>query len=96
MQVAPMTVDQLKPGVRVRVIQQIDRREGPWTTAVEGVLVEVGTRPTGSWFVGMPARRYPLKRLTLRKDDGELTVLSLDEDSCIEVVSPASQPPNAP
>jgi hypothetical protein len=80
------TVDKLTPGTRIRVIQQIDRREGDWHAQVEGTVVDVGMRPTGSWFVGKPHGRYPLKRITLRKDDGELTVLSLDEDSRVEIV----------
>lgn len=87
---APRSAAQLTPGTRVRILQQIDRREGDWRCQIEGTLVDVHIRPTGSWFVGKPQGRYPLRRLTLRKDDGELTILSLDEDSRVEVVAPAA------
>ena len=82
----PTTLDSLPPGTRIRVIQQIDRREGDWHARIEGTVVDVRMRPTGSWFVGKPQGRYALKRITLRKDDGELTVLSLDEDSRVEIL----------
>lgn len=83
----PLTsIPRLTPGTRVRVVQQIDRREGDWHCEVSGTVVRVEVRPTGSWFVGQPAGRYPLTRLTLRKDDGELSVISLDEDSRVVVL----------
>lgn len=79
-------IDRLSPGTRVRVTQRIDRRAGCWETQITGAVVRVETRPTGSWYVGQPRGRLPLKRLTVRKDSGELTVLNLDEDSRVEVL----------
>ncbi|HRX87195.1 MAG TPA: hypothetical protein P5572_19380 [Phycisphaerae bacterium] len=83
------THPKLEPGQRVRIVQQIDRREGDWRGAAEGVLVDVHTRPTGSWYVGKPEGRYPLRRVTIRKDNGELSIISLDEDSQIEILPAA-------
>ena len=83
-------VDKLKPGQRIRVVQQIDRREGSWTTEIVGRVVEVVNAPTGSWYAHGPSDRYLLKRIRLQKDDGEMTLLSLDgasrvylEDDCV-------------
>ncbi len=83
------TVDQLQPGTRIKVVQRIDRRAGAWTTEVEGVVEAVANAPTGSWFAHGPSDRYLLKRIRLRKDDGEVSMLSLDEDSEVYVLSPA-------
>ena len=82
----PIPIDKLAPDARVRVTQQISRREGHWHTQITGVVVRVETRPTGSWYVGKPAGRLPLIRLTLQKPDGELTILNLDADSQVELL----------
>jgi hypothetical protein len=93
-----MTIDQLPPGARIRVVEQIDRREGDWTTAVEGTVVEVLNEPTGSWYAhGKRDRygrsdRYWLKRVKLRKDDGEISVISLDSDSRVYLLDGAAAP----
>lgn len=76
-----MRVDQLSVGDRIRVLQQIDRREGNWTTEVTGVVEAVLDAPTGSWYAHGKKDKYWLKRIKLRKDDGEISLISLDEDS---------------
>jgi hypothetical protein len=77
---------QLKPGATVRVTQQIAARDHTWTTDVRGVVVEFAQRPTGSWYAHSKDDKLWLDRLTLRKADGELITLNLDEFSQVEVV----------
>lgn len=84
-----MAPQDLKPGQRIRVIQTVERREGPWQTEVTGTVVSVEARPTGSWYAHSKDDRYWLQRVRLRKDDGELTTLSLDQRSEIELLDAA-------
>ncbi|MCB9850414.1 MAG: hypothetical protein H6817_06880 [Phycisphaerales bacterium] len=80
------TVDKLTPGTRIRVEQRVERRAGVWSTQVEGVIEKVHTAPTGSWFAHGPSDRYLLKRITLRKADGERTLIALDEKSRVTIL----------
>jgi hypothetical protein len=79
--------DQLSSGVKVKVIQQIPARSYVWTTEVRGTVVEFAQKPTGSWFAQGKDDRLWLDRLVLRKDDGEITTLNLDEYSRVELES---------
>jgi hypothetical protein len=78
----------LVPGARVRVTQQIAHRLAERSVAgeVEGEIVRYEQRQTGSWFAHARDDKLWLDRLTLRKPDGELTTLSLDEYSHIELL----------
>ena len=76
---------QLKPGVKVRVTQQIAARNYTWTTDVAGTVVQFEQQQTGSWFAHGKDDKLWLDRLTLRKTDGELTTLILDEYSRVEL-----------
>ena len=84
-----MTVDetrkQLKPGVRVTVTQQIAARDYSWSSDVRGTIVNFEQKPTGSWFAHAKGDKLWLDRLTIRKDDGELTTLNLDDYTHVEV-----------
>ena len=75
---------QLKAGARVKVTQQIAARNYTWTSEVRGTVVEYEQKQTGSWFAHSRDDRLWLDRLLIRKDDGELTTLNLDEYSHIE------------
>ena len=87
-----MVVDRLEPGTRVRVIQTIRRRDGDWHTEVSGEVVSCGPEQTGSWFAHHPQGKLTLPRLRLRKDDGELTTLTLDGRSRVEIVGGSARP----
>jgi hypothetical protein len=76
---------QLKPGARVRVTQQIAARNHTWTSEIRGTVMEYEQKQTGSWFAHSKADRLWLDRLLIRKDDGELTTLNLDDYSHIEL-----------
>src|SRR6185437_15969270 len=77
---------QLSPGTRVKVTQQIAGRYYAWPTEVVGTVVSYQQKPTGSWYAHSSNDKLWLDRLTLRKDDGEITTLNLDEYSAIEPV----------
>lgn len=83
----------ISPGTRVRIRQTIQFRHGEWPCEVEGVVIEHAAIPTASWFAHMPRHRLWLNRLRLQKDDGEITLLNLDEDSVVTVLAPDGAKP---
>ena len=82
--------NQLKPGARVKVTQQIAARDHSWSSDVRGTVVEFEQKQTGSWFAHAKVDKLWLDRLTLRKEDGELITLNLDDYSRVEVEAPAT------
>jgi hypothetical protein len=81
---------QLTPGTKVRVTQQIAARNYTWTTDVAGTVVQFQQQSTGSWYAHGKDDKLWLDRLTLRKTDGEITTLILDEYSRVELEDPAA------
>ena len=77
----------LVPGAKVKVTQQIAARHYSLPTVVEGTIVSFAQKETGSWFAHSRDDRLWLDRLVIRKADGELTTLILDEYSHIVIVS---------
>ena len=73
-------------GSRVRVTQQVIMSNEGKLTSVEGVVLRVGQQKTGSWFAHGRDKKLWLDRLELRKDDGELVVVNLDQYSRVEVI----------
>jgi hypothetical protein len=91
--IAAMDVEirnQLRPGARVKVTQQIAARDYTLTSEVRGTITAFEQKPTGSWFAHSKDDRLWLDRLTLRKDDGEVTTLNLDAASRVEIEAPAT------
>ncbi|MCG3121978.1 MAG: hypothetical protein GIKADHBN_00351 [Phycisphaerales bacterium] len=78
-----------KPGDRVRVTQQIARQSGSSAISVEGVVIRAGQAKTGSWYAHSKDDRLWLDRLELRKDDGELVTVNLDQYSNVDVLADA-------
>ena len=85
-----MTVNDLQPGQRVRVTQTIDRRDADWTTAIEGTVRAIDIEPTVSWYAHGKDSRVWLRRLTLQKPDGEISVLNVDQHTRFEPLAPAA------
>ena len=73
-----------EPGTRVRVTQQMPHRDRSWTSEVEGVVTRYRQAKTGSWFAHARDDQLWLDRLELRLDDGEITILNLDQYTVIE------------
>jgi hypothetical protein len=86
---------QLTPGATVTVTQQIPHRDRTWISAVRGVIVSYEQKQTGSWYAHARDDKLWLDRLQLRRPDGELLTLILDEYSHIEFQSPATAAPVA-
>jgi len=78
----PLTTYQ--PGQRVRVTQTIPRQTGPLKISVEGTVVRFGQQKTGSWYAHSKDHKLWLDRLELKKDDGEIVVVNLDQYSLVE------------
>jgi hypothetical protein len=81
---------QITPGAHVKVTQQIAARDYSWASEVRGQVVSFQQKPTGSWFAHAKNDKLWLDRLVLRKSDGELTTLNLDDYSHVEVEKESS------
>ena len=77
----------LRPGVRVKVTQQIAARDYAWSSEVRGTVLEYEQQQTGSWFAHSKNDKLWLDRLLIRKSDGELTTLNLDGFSRVEILT---------
>ncbi len=76
-------------GTRLRITQQLPHlgNGGPtFSTTVEGTVVGYQQQKTGSWFAHSRDHKLWVDRLRLRKDDGELVTLNLDQYSVIDVL----------
>ncbi len=79
------------PGTPVRVSETTIRRDKSIETQVIGVVQAWEDMPTGSWFARGKQNRLWLKRLRLRKADGETTVLVVDDGTSIAQLEAASE-----
>jgi hypothetical protein len=77
------------PGARLRVTQFVRVGGERWLTRVEGVVEGEGYRPVGGMEMGGKASYCFQPTLRLRRDDGEVVVVALDDDSTVEELSPA-------
>ena len=79
---------QLVAGAVVEVTQQIPHRDRVWTNRIKGVVVRYEQKQTGSWFAHSKDDKLWLDRLVVRKEDGELTTLNLDDYTHLQMISP--------
>ena len=70
-------------GTPVRVVQVIEGRGLSYETEVIGVVEAWESQPTGAWHAHGKEGRLWLKRLKLRKADGEVTLLVIDDHTSI-------------
>ena len=73
----------LPPGTRVRVTQQMPHRDKVWSSSTVGQVRRYRQARTGSWFAHSKDDQLWLDRLELLLDDGEVTILNLDQYSSI-------------
>lgn len=78
-----------QPGTVVRVTEQIPRRLDTYTTTVTGTVIRQERQKSGSWFARNKRNKVWLDRLIIRKDDGEISILNLDEYTVVEVLQGA-------
>ena len=74
-------------GARVRVSQQVRVGGKEWTTSVTGTVEGSTIRPVGGMEMGSKAFFSYQPTLRLRLDDGEITIIALDEQTTIESLS---------
>jgi hypothetical protein len=80
-------VKSLQPGQRIRITQTVainTRRR--WTTTVEGVFRQVNFLATGLATERVPEDDIVVATVHFTKDNGELSSITLDESSQIEVI----------
>lgn len=84
-----MSTDTFSPGQRIRVTQQVPHLgngRGTFSTTIEGQVVSFTQSKTGSWYAHSKDKKLWLDRLELRKADGEVVFVNLDQYSHVEVV----------
>lgn len=79
---------QLTVGTQVKVTQQIAARHYALASDIRGTIVEYEQKTTGSWYAHSKNDKLWLDRLTLRKADGELITLNLDDNTRVEIEQP--------
>jgi len=80
------TIDAFEPGQRVRIQQQIPQRDDVWVATFDAQVIKAEQRKTGSWFAHSKDDRLWLDRLIVRKDDGEVVYVILDQYTHVEVL----------
>jgi hypothetical protein len=77
------------PGSRLRVTQYVRVGHLQWITRVEGVVETEGYRPVGGIEMGGKASYCLQPTLRLRRDDGEVTAVAVDDDTKVEELTNA-------
>lgn len=77
------------PGTRLRVTQYIRVGHRRWLTEVEGTVEGEGRRPVGGIEMGGKAAHIQQLTLRLRRDDGEIVEVAIDEETKIETLAAA-------
>jgi hypothetical protein len=75
------------PGTVLRITQQIPRRLDTFVTSITGTVVRQERQYSGSWFARNKNNKVWLDRLMIKKEDGEITILNLDEYTVVEVLN---------
>lgn len=83
-----MIESKFPPGTPVRVRQVVERRRDSIEVEIVGTIESWDELPTGSWHAHGRHDRLWLKRLKLRKADGELTLLVIDDLTAIAKLEP--------
>ena len=78
----------LRPGQRIRITQAVRvGSSAKWTAIVEGVFREVNFLATGIATDRVPEDDIVVVTVHFTKDNGELSSVTLDEHTKIEIVS---------
>ena len=75
-----------QPGTRLRVVQSVRVGDRAWRTEVVGTVEREGTRPVGGMEMGGKSLYCHQPTIRLRKADGEVTVVAVDEGTIVEEV----------
>jgi hypothetical protein len=78
----------LKPGQRIRITHQVRvGSSAKWTATVEGVFRDLNYLATGLATDRVPEDDIVVVSVHFTKDNGELSTVTLDEHTHIEVLS---------
>lgn len=77
----------LAPGDRIRVTERVVTIDRTWVTHVEGEIVSCRPESTGSWFAHGKNDKLWLLRVRIRKQDGEISTLNIDQNTEIEILN---------
>jgi hypothetical protein len=77
---------QFPPGTRVRVTQHVRVGHRRWLTQVEGEVIGEGRRPVGGIEMGGKASYCHQKTLDLKRDNGEVTQIAVDEQTQVQTL----------
>jgi hypothetical protein len=80
------------PGTRVRVVQHVRVGHRRWTTEVVGTVSGEGSRPVGGMEMGSKGLYCQQPTLELRREDGEVTSVALDENTEVHALPDAAGP----
>ncbi len=73
-----------QPGTRLRVVQNVRVGDRAWRTEVVGIVEREGLRPVGGMEMGGKSVYVHQPTIRLRKPDGEVTVVAVDEGTRVE------------
>jgi hypothetical protein len=76
----------LKPGQRIRVVQTVRVGAKKWPATAEGVFREINYLATGVTTERVPEDDIVVPVVHFAKDGGELTSISVDENTVVSVV----------
>ena len=80
-------LQRLQPGQRVRITQTVRVGLRSWTTTVTGTFREVAYLATGLAFDRRRADDVVVVTVHFTKDNGELSSISLDEHTQVELIT---------
>jgi len=81
-----MYTKRLAVGTKVRVIQDIHQSGTAYGAETVGVIDAWDGEPTGAWFAHGRNGRLWLQRLRLRKPDGEVSLLTIDDRTRVQPI----------
>jgi hypothetical protein len=79
-------IERLEPGQRIRIIQRVRVGFQTWETAVEGAFRDLNYLATGLSTDRVPEDDIIVPTVHFTKDNGELSSITLDEHTRIEVL----------
>jgi len=81
------TVENLRPGQRIQITQKVRVGSRSWTTTVEGVFRDVNFLATGLATDRVPEDDILVPTVHFIKNNGELSSITLDENTELTVLS---------
>jgi hypothetical protein len=76
----------LKPGTRIRITQTVRVGSRSWPATVEGIFRDINYLATGLSTQRVPEDDIIVPTVHFTKDNGELSSITLDEHSRVEIV----------